>query len=263
MEVKRSGRHGRSPRRLPALTAIVSAAVLGAATPVAAQRASTGDSQLRPPDKSMFAALPGDSSSRPGLMGVVMSGDGGWHTFDRGLVTMLADDGIPVLAWNSLSYYGKKRTPEEAAALLQKGLEQYMAAWHRNRVVLVGYSFGADVMPFLINRLDPAMRSRVAGVVLLGFAGEASFKFHIEEWIGITVGKTWPTLPELDRMPDVPLLCMYGKGDKSEACSAIDRPHARTVALASGHRLNAVTAEVRQRILSFVAALAPATAVSR
>ncbi|MCC7464348.1 MAG: hypothetical protein IT480_18035, partial [Gammaproteobacteria bacterium] len=37
----------------------------------------------------------------------------------------------------------------------------------KQRVWLVGFSFGADVLPTLIGGLDPANRARIAQVVLL------------------------------------------------------------------------------------------------
>lgn len=210
----------------------------------------------RPPDHSM-SVYPVTAAGAQGgdLMAVVLSGDGGFRKLDHGVADALVARGIPVLGWNSLAYYRKKRTPEEAAALLQRGLEQYLAAWHRHRVVLVGYSFGADVLPFLVNRLTPDLQARVIGVALLGFSGEAAFHFHIMDWFGKTVGTTLPTLPELNRMPAMPVLCLAGHGDKWQACASVTRPGSRRIILPTGHRLDSRTDEVAADVVDFVRSL--------
>ncbi len=49
-------------------------------------------------------------------MVVFMSGDGGWAALDKGLGAELQRHGMPVVGWSSLSYYWKKKTPDQATA---------------------------------------------------------------------------------------------------------------------------------------------------
>ena len=77
---------------------------------------------------------------------------------------------------NSLKYFWKQRTPEEAARDVARILRHYLSAWNKQRVLLVGYSFGADVLPFVVNRLPPDLRARVASVSLLGIDSNAAFE---------------------------------------------------------------------------------------
>ena len=46
-------------------------------------------------------------------------------------------------------------------------LRHYLAAWDKRNVVLIGNSQGADVLPFVVNRLPPHMRARVCLTALL------------------------------------------------------------------------------------------------
>ena len=59
-----------------------------------------------------------------------------------------------------------------------------MSQWSVNRVILVGYSFGADVVPFLVNRLPSGLLPLVRSVALLGLSETAEFEFHLSDWIG-------------------------------------------------------------------------------
>jgi len=85
-----------------------------------------------------------------------MTGDGGWALFDRALAGSLSSKGISVVGWDSRQYYASQRSPDEAAQDLHRIIVHYRSIWKKDRVALIGYSFGADVLPFLINRLDSA-----------------------------------------------------------------------------------------------------------
>jgi type IV secretory pathway VirJ component len=63
---------------------------------------------------------------------------------------MLADNDVPVVGFNTLRYFWTARTPEETARDVPRTMEHYMRTWSRERVVLLGYSIGADVMPYSI-----------------------------------------------------------------------------------------------------------------
>jgi len=105
------------------------------------------------------------ASSAP--MVVFMSGDGGWAALDKGLGAELQRHGMPVVGWSSLSYYWKKKTPDQATADLVRILTEYQSRWGRQRWLLVGFSFGAEIVPFVINRLPPAYRDSLVGAVML------------------------------------------------------------------------------------------------
>lgn len=54
------------------------------------------------------------ASSAP--MVVFMSGDGGWAALDKGLSAQLQQHGMPVVGWSSLTYYWKKKDPQQVTA---------------------------------------------------------------------------------------------------------------------------------------------------
>src|SRR5438093_10410180 len=84
---------------------------------------------------------------------VFVSGDGGWAAIDKSIAATLADSGMPVVGLNALQYFWKKKTPEEAARDLESIITAYSTKWNKPRVLLIGYSRGADVLPAMIHRL--------------------------------------------------------------------------------------------------------------
>lgn len=178
--------------------------------------------------------MPASGGSDRGALAVILTGDGGWAEIDKSIGAGLSAAGVPVVGWSSLRYYWTPRTPEGAAADLARIIEHYSVAWKKPRVLLVGYSFGADVLPFLLNRLPKEALARVASVTLLGLSKSATFEFHVSSWLGLDGGKERPTRPELERIA-VATTCVRGSEESYSACPQESLAHLRTVTVAGGH----------------------------
>jgi type IV secretory pathway VirJ component len=151
---------------------------------------------------------------------------------------------------NSLKYFWSGRTPEATARDVARLLRHYLAAWHKQRVLLVGYSFGADVLPFVVNRLPPELRERVASVSLLGIDSNASFEVRIADWVG-SDGAGPPTRPEVAALAHVPVLCIYGEGESDSICPGLPAAGIAREQIGKGHHFSGEYALLADRILAF------------
>jgi type IV secretory pathway VirJ component len=167
---------------------------------------------------------------------VMLSGDGGWATIDKGVASGLAARGMPVVGLDSLRYFWSARTPRGLAADLDRIIEHYAAHWGRPEVVLVGFSQGADVLPFAVNQQDGVSRARVRLVALLSLAGKASFEFHVTQWLGPS--GDLPVAPQVQRLDPHELLCVYGKVDPETICPQLAASGVPTVMLPGSHHFD-------------------------
>ncbi|HEY0777045.1 MAG TPA: AcvB/VirJ family lysyl-phosphatidylglycerol hydrolase, partial [Gemmatirosa sp.] len=229
------------------------AAAPTAAPTIAAAGANVADLPLVQIAPAANAAGPAD------LVAVVLSGDGGWASIDREVGETLAADGVPVVGLNTLQYFWTPRNPDGAAADLARIVAHATMAppggGTRPRVVLVGYSRGADVLPFMARRLPAELRARVAGVALLGLEASIAFEFHVSDWLGGSAPNERPTLPEVAALraalpASVPILCVYGTGEDDSACPAAAREGARAVAMPGGHHLGGDYPALARQILA-------------
>ena len=108
----------------------------------------------------------------------------------------LAKHNIPIVGWDSLKYFWSPRTPQGAARDLDRVVRHYSQAWGKTHVLLIGYSQGADIMPFMVNRLPAQTHAMVGFTTLLGISDSALFEFHVGNWLGNPSGGL-ATAPEL------------------------------------------------------------------
>ena len=168
---------------------------------------------------------------------VFVSGDGGWAGIDRDIAKTLAASGMPVAGLNALQYFWKRRSEDAASRDLQWIVSHYMTKWGKSRVVLAGYSRGADVLPAMISRLPAATKSRVRLVALLGPSPTVEFEFHMSDWLKDSrLGV--PVKPEVDRLRDLPILCLSGEDDPDSLCRNLSAPNISVVMLRGSHHFD-------------------------
>jgi len=169
---------------------------------------------------------------------VFVSGDGGWAAIDKSIAKVLADSGMPVVGLNALQYFWTKRTPDSAARDLQQICNRYLTSWKKERLLLVGYSRGADVLPFMAARLSPELRSKIRLVALLGPSPKVQFEFHVADWLHSSAAGL-PVKPEIDKLTSHRILCLSGEDDKESLCRGLrSSPTMNVVMLKGSHHFD-------------------------
>jgi type IV secretory pathway VirJ component len=184
-----------------------------------------------------------------GTFAIILSGDGGWAGLDKDVAQALAAHGIPVAGLDSLRYFWTARTPEGLAADLDRMVRYYLAHFGKKRALLIGYSQGADVLPFALNHMPASTLSKVGLAVLMGMSEHALFEFHVSSWI--SNDNSGPaTMPEVNRIAGIPILCIYGEGDDDSLCPRLDPGKIRVVKLPGGHHFDGDYERLAREILA-------------
>ncbi|HEX4964574.1 MAG TPA: AcvB/VirJ family lysyl-phosphatidylglycerol hydrolase [Thermoanaerobaculia bacterium] len=179
--------------------------------------------------------VPAKGNAGGPLLAVIVSGDGGWAGIDREVAGALAAKGIPVVGLNSLQYFWTARTPEVMSKDLERILRRYLAAWNRQEALLIGYSLGADVIPFAASRLPADLLGKVKLIALLGPSTKAEFEFHVSDWLG-GASSGQPILPEVKKLGGhPPVLCLHGAKEKDSLCPDVTPALGKSVELPGSH----------------------------
>jgi type IV secretory pathway VirJ component len=204
----------------------------------------------RPADISDLPVQEVRSNSAGQEFALLLTGDGGWAGLDQELAARLAAQGVPTVGLNSLKYFWTQRTPDETARDVARLLRHYLAAWNMQRVLLIGYSFGADVLPFVVNRLPPELRAHIASVNLLGIDAHASFEISIADWVGSDAAGP-STRAALNELGALPVLCIYGEGESDSICPQLPPGTIVRAQIGRGHHFSGDYAMLAERILAF------------
>lgn len=199
-------------------------------------------------------AQPGSSSE---LFAVLLSGDGGWAGLDKEVAAALSKSGVPVVGIDSLRYFWTPRTPASAAADMDRLVRFYASRWKKQKALLIGYSQGADVLPFIVNRLPAASREHVALAVMMGLGKRADFEFHMTNWVSSSASGLL-ILPEVQKLPAGLGMCIYGKEEKDTNCPGLDPKQVQLVKLPGGHHFDGDYAKLAR--ISLEGARAPGNA---
>src|SRR5215831_8886034 len=182
---------------------------------------------------------------------IMLSGDGGWAGMDKEIAAELSAQGIPVAGWDSLRYFWSARTPEGLGSDLDRVLRYYAAHWKKTHALFIGYSQGADVAPFGINRLPEATRPLLGESVLIAPGLRATFEFHFGNWFGGSSGGI-PIPPEALKLDPAHTLCIHGNDEKESLCPFIQGKAAQSLGLPGAHHFNGdykrVAAEIVKRL---------------
>ena len=191
------------------------------AVPAPPAKAAKSVPAARPAEAALpLIEVPARVKSARTYFALIISGDGGWAKIDKSISEKLSADGVPVVGLNALEYFWKKREPDVLSRDLATIIERYAARWNRRDVVLIGYSRGADVLPFAVSRLPEPVRRRVALVALLSPSKSATFEFKVADWFKDRDGV--PTRPEIEKLRGTKTICVYGTDDKETVCTDVD-----------------------------------------
>ncbi len=180
-----------------------------------------------------------DAKPAMNTMAVIYSGDGGWRDLDSEVGGYLQSQGVPTIGLDSLRYFWSERTPQGTADDLAKIIEHYRRQWNVQNVMLIGYSFGADVIPATYNLLPPADRARVKQITLLGLSNQVDYEISVTGWLGVAgAGKGGDPIKDLTTIDPKIVQCVYGTDEDDDPCPTLKDKGVEVVPIEGGHHFD-------------------------
>ncbi|MFD2262964.1 virulence factor family protein [Lacibacterium aquatile] len=176
------------------------------------------------------------ATGRHNVMAIFYSGDGGWRDIDEQLAGILQKKGVPTVGVDALRYFWSKKETKLLADDLAKLMDTYTQRWGIDQVILIGYSFGAGVLPAIYNALPDANKMQIAQISLLGLEEKANFEIKVGGWLGAPAGDdAKPTLPEVKLLPAERMQCVYGVEETDTVCPSLKGTPVEVIQLPGGH----------------------------
>lgn len=185
----------------------------------------------------LFTDVPA-TAPRKRFAAVLLSSDMGLRAgVAPAIMRRLAADGVSVVGVNTLTYLRKTRTPVEITALIARAEVRTMRLGATERVVLIGQSFGADMLHVGLVDLPPSLRAKVTKVVLIVPENTVQFRASPNEIFDYWT-PTIAAMPTARQLTWAPLLCIQGSEEADSLCPLLKQPNAQVVALPGGHPLH-------------------------
>lgn len=214
---------------------------------------SRGDSRLL-----VYAPTAAASDSKPIVL--LISGEGGWRSFDVLLASFLVKAGYWVGGVDAMKYFWRAQDDREALASDFRAYSRALAmAAGRSSdapVVLMGYSFGADLAPWLAGA--GGWGSRICGLVMIGPDQVGSLEFRLSEILGFEAkDHIFQVADALRSASGIPTLFIHGEADPHSAapalCGVAGEPKKLIVVPKADHHFSHHETELRERLLGGMA----------
>jgi len=165
---------------------------------------------------------------------VLISGDGGVGTIEKHIAHRLADERIEVVTLDSRAYFKRDHSVKWIAAAVET-----LSRGHKAEpVVLLGYSFGADIIPLIWSELDQAARARFTNVALISPTHDASTVVDPTGRYDANTMSMVQLSAHAGHLPLRRMVCITGRQEVADGYSSCRDPvmtGARIIELDGGH----------------------------
>jgi type IV secretory pathway VirJ component len=203
------------------------------------QNASQARLQLELPLKEYYSG--GESD----FFVILYTGDGGWKSLALGMADFFQSKKVPFVGLDVRKYFWTKRNQAEIRISLEKIINYYSAEWHKNKFILIGYSFGAEVLPFAAGEMDEGLKSKIKKMILIAPGQKAEFEVTIGSMLDFS-GDGIPLAAELIKIQSDKFFIICD--DSEEAlCTVLNRQYDISI-LKGGHHFDGDFEDLYQSI---------------
>lgn len=167
-----------------------------------------------------------------------ISGDGGWRSFDQTLCEKLVGKGMSVIGLNAQKYFWDKKQPKEVSDEISEAILQYLKKWNIKSFVLIGYSFGACVAPFIADNFTNTLKENLKGVYCISPDETCDFEVHISDMLNINTKEKYDVLAELKKIKTLNPICILGKKEEPNLIKHFSIPGIKVEMLSGDHHFN-------------------------
>ena len=177
-------------------------------------------------------AVRGDTS-KPIVL--YITGNGGWNKFSKKLCQALAEKGYPIVSLNATKYFWKKKTATQTSLDITRLIRTYLLQWNCKKIMLIGYSFGAEVIPIIFNLLPADVSTKVVNISLLSPSPYTDFEIHILPIFDSSPAQSESVIAAINKISSKPLTLIFGKQETIFPINQLKINNYATVILEGGH----------------------------
>ncbi len=180
-----------------------------------------------------------------------ISGDGGMNKFSTNLCADINTYGYQVTAMDARSFFWHKKTPDQTALDISSYLDREIALFKNPHIIFIGYSFGADVMPFIVNRLPDVLKEKLTSVVLLSPSSSTDFEVHVTDLFGMSSKRSLDVLPAINAMNIPKSAIIFGSDEAGYDKGRVTLKNCLLVTIHGNHHYDGDTKKVATIVMKY------------
>lgn len=181
-----------------------------------------------------------------------ISGDGGFNKFTSSLCEEINDAGYSLTAINARSYFWDKKSPQETTDDIMTFLKEQLTTKTNFSLCLIGYSFGADVIPFVVNRLPESVKQKITSVILLSPSGTTDFEIHWSDIFGGNSKREMDVVAEINKMVVKKVAVLSGDEEEGIPANEIHLPNCTVEKIPGGHHFDGNMSAVAKAVIRYI-----------
>jgi type IV secretory pathway VirJ component len=144
-----------------------------------------------------------------------ITGDGGWRGFDIKLAKEFEANNLSYVFLNAFKYFWSAKTPDQLAIDVIPVIQSYLSKWNKKELILFGFSFGAEIIPFVYTRLPEDLKAKVKLVVMITPAKTSDFTIRLTDMMGVDHNYAYDASKEVEKIKTTRVLAIFGEKETS------------------------------------------------
>lgn len=164
-----------------------------------------------------------------------ISGDGGWTSFDQSISEKLSKSGMPVVGLDAQKYFWNAKSPKGSADDFSEAITYYMNLWNKKSFVLIGYSFGACVAPFIADNFAENLKETLKGIYCYSPDLTGDFEIHISDMLHFHTKDKYNVPEGIKQVLHYNPVCVFGNEEEEDTRSEFSKTGVRVETLPGTH----------------------------
>lgn len=187
-------------------------------------------------DRDPIAYFEPDGSPKP-VTALYFSGDMGLRLGIGAYIwPALAREGVPVTGFNSPSFFATRRSQADVDRIVATAIRQALARHPDDKLVLIGQSYGADILQTGLASLPADLRPRIAALILVVPGSTVYFRADPSS-IAYRAKPDSLGASTINTLTWLPVTCIYGATETDSVCPQVKLPNATLIRMPGGHFL--------------------------
>ena len=180
-----------------------------------------------------------------------ISGDGGYTSFSEDVCKAINKAGYKITSLNSKSYFDDKKNPQQTTDDIVKYLNDQFNKRKDQQFILIGYSFGADITPFVVNLFPDSIKKKLISVILLSPSTSTDFETHVWDKLGLKKKRSMDVVTEVNKLGAMKTTIIFGNDDVDFPINSIKLKNYSYELLPGGHHYEGNTDEVARTMMKY------------